>query len=103
MNSWFPVAEYSVSLKRTLVFARMYPSKLIHLQFESLDPSEQFIPNWKGVHANLSYKFEYTVDKIVIWYNVRSKAKIRNQVQPSYMDIPIDWNAIYTGLKIIEK
>ena len=83
MNSWFPVAEYSVSLKQTIVFARMYPSKHIDLQSESLNPSEQCIPSCKGVHAILSYKFEYTVDKIVIGYKVRSKAKLRDQVQPN--------------------
>ena len=76
------VTEYSVSLKRTIVFARMYSSKHIYLQFESLDPSERCIPSCKGVHAILSYKFEYTVDKIVIGYKVRSKAKLRYKVQP---------------------
>lgn len=91
VNTWFPEAESAASLNRTILFARMCPSKIIDLQFESMNTSDQKIPSWKGVHAILSYKFDDRSAKTVIGYN------------PIIQGIPTDWNTIYTGLKMVEK
>ena len=45
------------------MFARMCPSKIMDLQFDPIEISNQKIPSWKGVHAMLSFKSEDTTEK----------------------------------------
>ena len=83
MNAWFTEEESSESFERMIVFARICPSKIIDLQFNTKEISNQKIPSWKGVHA--------TTEKTVIGYNLIIHGR------------PTDWNTIYTGLKLIGK
>ena len=88
MNAWFTEEEGSASFDRTIVFARICPSKIMDPYFDPIEISKQKIPSWKGVHTMLSFKTEDTTEK---------KTVIGNKGRPT------DWNTIYTGLKRIEK
>ena len=56
VNAWFTEEEGSASFDRTIVFARMCPSKIMDLQFDPIEISNQKISSWKVVHAMLSFK-----------------------------------------------
>ena len=66
MNVWFTEAEGSASFDRTIVFARMCHSKIMDLQFDPIEISNQKIPKWKGVHAMLSFKSEDATEKLLL-------------------------------------
>ena len=58
VHAWFPEAESTASLNRTIIFVKICPSKIIELQFESLNTCSQNIPSWKSVHAILSCRLD---------------------------------------------
>ena len=67
VNAWFTEEEGAASFDRTIVFARMCPSKIMDLQFDPIEISNQKIPSWKGVHAMLSFKSEDKTEKNCYW------------------------------------
>ena len=91
VDRWFTEVERSASMDRTIVFARMSTLKIMDLQFDPIEISNQKIPSWKGVYAMPNFESENTTEKTIIGYN------------PIVQDRKTDWNTIYTGLKLIEK
>ena len=72
VNALYMEEEGSASFDRTIVFARVCPSKIIDRQFDPIEKYNQKIPSWKGVHAMLSFKSEDTTEKKLLLGITRS-------------------------------
>ena len=88
-HEWFSSSNKSLNLDKAIIFARMCPTKVLTLEFETMSPPEQCITSWAGVHAAIQLQQEIKLTNI--GYN------------PVIQGLPTDMNTIYTGIKIVEK